>query len=77
MRPIALDILGPLNVTNTRHVSPLPTVLTLQDTQVHISTTYHSDETPYIETSIDNSFGLGTVLSVLDVDPDDGYVRFW
>jgi len=77
MRPIVLDTLGLLNVTNTHHVSPLPTVLTLQDTRVHISTIYHSDETSHIETSIDDSFDLGTVLSILDVNPDDDYVRFW
>jgi len=77
VRPIALDTLGPLDVTNTCCMSPLPTVLTLQDIWVHISTTYCSNKTSHIETSIDDSFGLGTILSIPDVNPDDGHVRFW
>jgi len=74
---IALDTLGPLNTTNICYVSPLPIVLTLQNIQVHISITYYNDETFHIEVSIDDSFGLGTILSVPDVNLDDGHVRFW
>jgi len=77
MRPITLDTLGPLNVTNTHCMFPLPTVLTLQNTRVHISTTYYSDETPYVEVPIYDSFGLGTVLSVPYVNPYDGHIQFW
>jgi len=76
MRPIALDTLGPLNVTNACCMFPLPTVLTLWNTWVHISTMYYGDETPYIEASIDDSFGLGTILSVPYVDLYDGHIRF-
>jgi len=76
MRLIVLDTLGLLDVTNVCYLSSLSTVLTLQNTQVHISITYYSNETPHVETSIDDSFGLGTILSVLDIDSDDGHIIF-
>ena len=76
MRPIVLDTLGPLDVTNTHCMSPLPIVLTLWDIWVHISTMYYSDETPHVEMLIDDSFGLRTILSIPDIDLDDGHVRF-
>ena len=76
VRPITLDILGLLDVTNTYCVSPLPTVFMLQNTQIHISTMYHSNKTSHIETLIDDSFGLETILSVPDVDLDNGHIRF-
>jgi len=76
MGPIKLDTLGPLDATNICYVFPLPTVLTLWDTWVYISTIYHSDETPHVEPSVNDSFGLRTILSVSNVDLD-GHVRFW
>jgi len=77
MRPITLDTLGPLDATNTCYVSLLPTVLILWDTQVHISTIYCSNEISHVEMLIDDSFGSRTILSIPDIDPDDGHVRFW
>ena len=76
MRPIALDTFGPLNVANTCCVTPLPTVLTLWDTWVHIGTIYCSNETSNIKSSVDNSFSLGTILSIPYINPDDNYIRF-
>jgi len=76
IRSIALDTLGPLDMTNTYCIFPLPTVLTLWDTWVHISTTYHGNETPYIKVMIYDSFGLGTILSVPYVDLYDGHIQF-
>ena len=58
-------------------MSPLLTVLILRNTQVHISTTYHGNETPYIKALINDSFALGTILSIPYIDPYDGYNRFW
>jgi len=76
MRPIALNTLGLLDATNICCVSPLPIVLILWDTQVHISTMYYSNEIPHVETLIDDSFSSRTVLSIPDIDPDDDHVRF-
>ena len=73
---IALDTFGLLNVANTRCVTPLPTVLTLQDTWVHIGTIYCNNETSNIKLSVDNSFGLETILSVPYINPDDSYIQF-
>ena len=71
VRPIVLDTLGPLNATNTCCVTPLPTVLALWNTWVHVSIMYDSNETPNVELSIDNSFGLRTILGVPCINPDN------
>ena len=74
VRPIVLDIFGPLNVTNTCCVTSLSTVLVLQNTQIHIGTIYHSNETSNVKSLIDNSFSFETILSVLYINPDDSHI---
>ena len=76
IRPITLNTLGSLNTTYTHCVSPFLTVFTLQNTWIHVCTTYHSNETSNIKTSVDNWFGLGTSLDIPDIDPDDGHIWF-
>ena len=44
---------------------------------IHISTTYCGNKTSYIEASIYDSFGLGTILSVPYVDLYNGHIQFW
>ena len=51
---IALGTPGDMRVTAKCQMSPLPTVLTLQDTQVHVGTFDSSDESSNVEVMIDN-----------------------
>ena len=37
---------------------------------------YHSDETSHIEVSVDDRFGFETVLSVPNIDPNNGHIWF-
>jgi len=74
MRTIVLDTFGTLNMTNSHSVSPFPAVFTLQDTWVYICTMYCSDETSHIKASVDDRFGFGTVLSIPNIDPNNGHI---
>ena len=76
MRTIALDIFGTLNTTNSHSVFPFPAVFTLWDIWVYICTMYYNNETSYIEVSVDDRFGFGTVLSVPNIDPNNGHIWF-
>ena len=76
MRTIALDIFGTLNITNSHSVFPFPAVFTLWDIWVYICTMYYNNETSYIEVSVDDRFGFGTVLSVPNIDPNNGHIWF-
>ena len=51
---IALGTPGDMRVTTKCRMSPLPTVLTLQNTWVHIGTFDGSDESSNVEATIDN-----------------------
>ena len=53
---------------------PLPAVLTLQDTRVHVSTADGSDITTNVETSVDKSFSSCTALRVPYIYPDNYHV---
>jgi len=58
---------SPLDVAHSSHVTPLPTILTLRNTQVHIGPAYCGDITSNIEISVDNFLGIGPILHVPDV----------
>ena len=76
MRPIALYTFGPLNMTYACCVLPLPTILALQDTQIHVSFVNHSNIASYVEVSVNNFLGVGPVLCVPNVDPNNGHIGF-
>jgi len=72
--PIALNVFGPLNATNSCHVTLFLAILTLQDSRVHIYTMYCSNKASYIEASIDDFLHVGTILHVPNVDPDNSHI---
>jgi len=74
MKTIALDTFGTLNTTNFHSVSPFPVVFILQNTWVYICTIYHSNETSHIEVLVDDRFGFGTILSVPNINPNNGHI---
>jgi len=74
MGPIALDVFGPLDITNTSCVFPFPAIFALQDTWIHICSAYSSNEASNIEVSVDNYLSFGTILYVLDINPDYSHV---
>ena len=71
---IALGAPGDMRATAKCRMSPLPTVLTLWDTWVHIGTFDGSDESSNVEATIDNVLRQRTTLGIPDVHPDHCHV---
>jgi len=71
---IALCTPGDMRATAECRMTPLPTVLTLRDTWVHVGTFDGSDESSYVETTIDNVLRRRTTLGIPDVHPDHHHV---
>jgi len=70
MRTITLYAFGILNSADTCRVAPFPIVFTLWYAWVYVGTMNCGDEASYIESSVDEAFGLEPALSVPDVNPN-------
>ena len=57
-------------------VAPLPTVLALRDTWVHVGTSNGSDVASNIEVSVDDVLSYRTALGIPDVHPNHCLVGF-
>jgi len=76
VRATAFDISHILNSVYICSVTLLPTILTLRNSRVHISTMNTSDVPTNIETSVDKSLGLCTTLGIPNVDSNDWHIQF-
>jgi len=70
MRTIAFHAPCFLNPARQSSVTPLPTILTQWYTRVHVSAPDGGDEVSYIETSVNEHFGILTALDVPNIYPD-------
>jgi len=61
--------------TSKGRVTLFPTIVTLRNAGIHVGAPYCSDIPTTIEGVIDEHFGLGTILGIPYVDPDNGHVR--
>ena len=57
-------------------MSPLPAVLALGNSWIHVHASNCRNVVTYIEASIDEHFSIFATLDIPDVDPDYGHVRF-
>ena len=57
-------------------MTPLPAVLALGNSQVHVCASNSRNVVTYIEASIDEHFSVFTTLDIPYVNPDYGHVRF-
>ena len=73
---IALGTPGDMRATAKCRISPLPTVLTLWDTRVHVGTFDGSNELSNVEATIDNVLCWRTTLGIPGVHPDHHHVWF-
>jgi len=71
---IALGTPKDMRATTKCRMSPLPTVLALQNTWVHISTFDSSDETSNVKATIYDVLCQRTTLGIPDVQPDYHHV---
>ena len=65
---ITFDTFRTLNSTRKSGMSPFPTVFTLWDTGVHISSSYGSDIPFYIKAMIDQTLCFASALDVPNVN---------
>ena len=57
-------------------MSPLPAVLALRNSRIHVYASNCHNVVTYIEASINEHFSVFTTLDIPDVDPDYGHVQF-
>jgi len=71
---IALGVPGDMRTTTKYQMFPLPTVLTLWNTWVHVGTFDSSDESSNVEATIDNVLCQRTALGIPYIHPDHHHV---
>ena len=76
MRAIAFYTFGSLDMAYPCQMTPLPTILALRDTRIHVGTSHCCNDTSYIETSVNNFLSIVTVSSIPYVNPDNSHVQF-
>ena len=76
VRTIALYTFRSLNATWEGRMSPLPAVLALGNSQIHVCASNCRNVVTYIEASIDEHFSIFTTLDIPDVNSDYGHVQF-
>ena len=57
-------------------MAPLPAVVTLRDSRVHVGGPNSSDVPAKVERIIYQQLCFGSILRIPNVKPDDSYVRF-
>ena len=76
VRTVALDTFSSLNATRKGRVSPLPAILALGDSRIHICTSNYGDVIAHIEAPVNEKFSVFSTLNIPDVNPNDGHIRF-
>jgi len=71
VRAIALDTFRSLDTTGQSHMFPLPAVLALRNTRIHIGFLNCHDKPPYIKAPVNKTLGLTATLNIPNVNPND------
>ena len=74
MRTITLLTLSTMCIASESGVFPLPTILALKNTKVHIGSLNDCNMLIYVKTSVNKTFSLCTTLKVPNVNPYNNYV---
>ena len=72
---IALDAFSSLNATRKGGVFPLPAILALGNSWIHVRTSNCGDVIAHIEAPVNEKFSIFSTLNIPDVDPNDGHIR--
>ena len=65
-----------MNATRKGGVSPLPAILALGNSWIHICTSNCDNVIAHIEAPVNEKFSVFSTLNIPDVDPNDGHIRF-
>ena len=74
---ITFDAFRSLDSAQKCGVFPFPTIFTLWNSGVHVSSSYCSNIPSYVETLINQALSSTPALNVPDVDPNDWHVWLW
>jgi len=75
VKTIAFDIFGFLDMAGQSCMSPLPAVLTLRNSWIHIGFLNCHDKPPYIKTPVYKTLSLTATLDIPNVNPNDQHIR--
>jgi len=73
--PIVFGAFGSLDTAGQSHVSPLPAVLALRNSWIHIGSSNCCNKPPYIKASVYKTLSLTATLNVPNVNPNDRHIR--
>ena len=76
MRAIIPYTLRSLYMTDSCHMTPLPTILALQYAWVHIYTPNCCNETTNVKPLVNDFLSIGSILYILNVNSYNSHVRF-
>ena len=76
VRTITLDTFGSLDMAWQYCMSPLPVVLVLRNTRIHVGSSNCCDVPSYIEAPVNKTLCLTATLNVPNVNPDNRHIRF-
>ena len=77
MWAIALYAFCPLNSVYAYRVALLLAILALGNTWVHICISNCSNKSSNVKSSVNKGFGLGTTLSIPNINPDYYHIWLW
>ena len=72
---VALDAFSSLNATRKGGVSPLPAILALGNSRIHVRTSNCGDVIAHIEAPVNEKFSIFSTLNIPDVEPNNGHIR--
>jgi len=76
MQTVIFDVLCLLDSANACIAALLPAIFALGNTWIHVGTVNGSNESSYVESLVVKGFGFRAALSIPDVNPYNGHVRF-
>ena len=76
IRIITLLTLGIICIASESSMFPLPTILVLENTRVHVGFSNGCNVLIYIETSVNKTLNLCIILRVPNVNPYNGHIWF-
>jgi len=74
MWAVTFDAFGILNFTRKCGVFLFPTIFTLWNARVHVSSSYGGDIPFYIETLINQTLGFAPALDVPNINSNDQHI---
>ena len=76
IRAIAFLAFITVNMASKSGMTPLPTILALENTRIYVGSSNSSNMMSYIETSVNKAFSFHIILRIPGIDLNDSHIRF-